>query len=87
MNHLIEIVKIFNNNELDIYLRNKLINSLVDKKLYNNNTKLINKLNFDLKQNCFLIKKESPTNNKLEKINNINDINKPIELIWKLYRY
>ena len=55
MDHLIEIVKIFNNNEKDIYLRNKLINSLVNKKLYNNNSKLINKLNSALLycfQNC-----------------------------------
>lgn len=37
---------------MDIFLRNKLINSLVDKKLYNNNTKLINKLNSEL-LNCF----------------------------------
>ena len=37
---------------MDTYLRNKLINSLVDKKLYNNNTKLINKLNSAL-LNCF----------------------------------
>ena len=37
---------------MDIYLRNKLINSLVDKKLYNNNIKLINKLNSEL-LNCF----------------------------------
>jgi len=54
LDNLIEIVKIFNNNENDIYLRNKLINSLVNKKLYNNNSKLINKLNSEL-LNCFKI--------------------------------
>ena len=54
MDNLIEIVKIFNNNENDIYLRNKLINSLVNKKLYNNNSKLINKINSEL-LNCFKI--------------------------------
>jgi len=80
LDHLIEIVKIFNNNDLDIYLRNKLINSLVDKNLYNNNTKLINKLNYELKNNCLLIKNKSSISNNSEKINNINDINKPIEL-------
>ena len=49
----IKIIEIFNENEdKDIELRNKLINSLLNGKLYNNNKNLINQLNHGL-LNCF----------------------------------